>query len=43
MRIKKLEIVGFKSFCDRTVLSFDSPITGIVVLVNPPETYVAVR
>ena len=30
MRIKKLEIVGFKSFCDRTVLTFDSPVTGIV-------------
>jgi len=30
MRIKKLEIVGFKSFCDRTVVRFDSPITGII-------------
>jgi chromosome segregation protein len=30
MRIKKLEIVGFKSFCDRAVVRFDSPITGIV-------------
>ncbi|MBL9002695.1 MAG: chromosome segregation protein SMC [Myxococcales bacterium] len=30
MRIKKLEIVGFKSFCDRAVVRFDAPITGIV-------------
>lgn len=30
MRIKKLEIVGFKSFKDRTVIQFDSGITGIV-------------
>ena len=30
MRIKKLEIVGFKSFKDRTVLQFDQGITGIV-------------
>ena len=30
MRIKRLEIVGFKSFCDRTVLHFDEPITGVV-------------
>src|SRR5258708_33941759 len=30
MRIKKLEIVGFKSFCDRTVLHFNDPITGVV-------------
>lgn len=30
MRIKKLEIVGFKSFKDRTVIHFDSGITGIV-------------
>jgi chromosome segregation protein len=30
LRIKKLEIVGFKSFKDRTVIHFDSGITGIV-------------
>lgn len=30
MRIKKLEIVGFKSFKDRTVVHFDQGITGIV-------------
>lgn len=30
MRIKKLEIVGFKSFKDRTVIQFDTGITGIV-------------
>ena len=30
MRIKKLELVGFKSFKDRTVVHFDQGITGIV-------------
>ncbi len=30
MRIKRLEICGFKSFVDRTVLGFDDPITGVV-------------
>ena len=30
MRIKKLEIFGFKSFKDRTVIQFDEGITGIV-------------
>lgn len=30
MRIKKLEIVGFKSFKDRTVIHFDVGITGVV-------------
>ena len=30
MRIKKLEMVGFKSFKDRTVIQFDAGITGIV-------------
>lgn len=30
MRIKKLELVGFKSFKDRTVIQFDAGITGIV-------------
>ncbi len=30
MRIKRLEIFGFKSFVDRTVLTFEDPITGVV-------------
>ncbi len=30
MRIKRLEICGFKSFVDRTVLTFSDPITGVV-------------
>jgi chromosome segregation protein len=30
MRIKQLELAGFKSFADRTVLSFPSRVTGIV-------------
>jgi chromosome segregation protein len=30
MKIKRLEVIGFKSFCDRSVLNFDSPITGVV-------------
>src|ERR1700742_5321507 len=30
MRIKRLEVQGFKSFCDRSVLTFNEPITGIV-------------
>lgn len=30
MRIKKLELIGFKSFKDRTVIHFDTGITGIV-------------
>src|SRR5512145_1241838 len=30
MRIKRIEIIGFKSFCDRTVLNFSDPITGVV-------------
>jgi chromosome segregation protein len=30
MRIKRLEVIGFKSFCDRTVVSFSEPITGVV-------------
>lgn len=30
MRIKRLEIQGFKSFKDKTVVYFDRPITGIV-------------
>ncbi|MBP3429073.1 MAG: chromosome segregation protein SMC [Clostridia bacterium] len=30
MRLKRLEIYGFKSFADRTVVMFDNGITGIV-------------
>jgi len=30
LRIKKLDIVGFKSFKDRTVIHFDAGITGVV-------------
>jgi chromosome segregation protein len=30
LRIKKIELVGFKSFKDRTVIQFDAGITGIV-------------
>jgi chromosome segregation protein len=30
MKIRKLEICGFKSFVDRTVLRFDQDVTGIV-------------
>ncbi len=30
MRLKRLEIKGFKSFADKTILSFDEGITGII-------------
>lgn len=30
LRIKKLELVGFKSFKDKTVIQFDAGITGVV-------------
>src|SRR5499427_2198791 len=30
MKIKKLELVGFKSFVDRTVVRFDHDVQGIV-------------
>jgi len=30
MHIKKLEITGFKSFVDRTVIKFDHDVVGIV-------------
>ena len=30
MRLDKVEIVGFKSFCDKTILLFDQPITAVV-------------
>ncbi|HEY0251107.1 MAG TPA: AAA family ATPase, partial [Kofleriaceae bacterium] len=30
MRIKRIEIIGFKSFCDRAVINIESAVTGIV-------------
>jgi chromosome segregation protein len=30
VRIKRIEIIGFKSFCDRTVVNITSPITSVV-------------
>src|SRR5262249_40448172 len=30
MRIKRIEIIGFKSFFDKTVLRIDDPITAVV-------------
>lgn len=30
MRLKKIELLGFKSFADKTVLSFNEPLTAIV-------------
>lgn len=30
MRIKRIEIIGFKSFCDRAVINIDAPITAVV-------------
>ena len=30
MRIRRLDIVGFKSFMDRTVVAFDDGVTGVV-------------
>ena len=30
MRIKRVEIIGFKSFCDRAVVNFGESITGVV-------------
>src|SRR5436190_23761779 len=30
MRIKRIEIIGFKSFQDKTVLNIDEPITAVV-------------
>ncbi|HEY4055837.1 MAG TPA: chromosome segregation protein SMC [Kofleriaceae bacterium] len=30
MRIKRVEIIGFKSFCDRAVVNFSEQITGVV-------------
>ena len=33
LKLKKIHILGFKSFCDRTELSVDG--TGIAVVVGP--------
>ncbi len=30
MRIKRIEVIGFKSFCDRTVMNFSQPVTAVV-------------
>jgi chromosome segregation protein len=30
MRIRRLDIVGFKSFMDKTVVAFDDGVTGVV-------------
>jgi chromosome segregation protein len=30
LRLKRLELQGFKSFLDRTILTFDQSITGVV-------------
>src|SRR5450432_2201225 len=30
MRIKRIEITGFKSFCDRAVINIDTEVTGVV-------------
>ena len=30
MRLKSLEIKGFKSFADKTILNFDEGITGVI-------------
>src|SRR3954466_5751331 len=30
MKIKRLEVTGFKSFCDRSVVSFNEPIAAVV-------------
>src|SRR5512134_3571418 len=30
MRIRRLDIVGFKSFADKTVVSFDEGVTGVI-------------
>ncbi len=30
MRIKRIEVIGFKSFCDRTVIHINSPVTSVV-------------
>src|SRR6202142_663726 len=30
MKIKRLEVIGFKSFCDNSVVQFNEPITAVV-------------
>ena len=30
MFLKRIEMQGFKSFADKTIISFDNPITGVV-------------
>jgi len=30
LRIKRIEIIGFKSFCDRAVINIDTEVTGVV-------------
>jgi chromosome segregation ATPase len=30
MRLSKITLCGFKSFADRTEVSFEAPVTGIV-------------
>jgi len=30
MRLKSLEVKGFKSFADKTIVNFDARITGII-------------
>ena len=35
MRIKRLEICGFKSFVDRTILTFPDPITAVQSQADP--------
>src|SRR6476659_9866516 len=30
MRIKRVEIIGFKSFCDRAIIQIDASVTGVV-------------
>ena len=30
MRIKRIEVIGFKSFCDRAVIQIDTSVTGVV-------------
>src|SRR5258706_3348920 len=30
MKIKRLEVIGFKSFCDKSIVTIDQPITAVV-------------
>ena len=34
MNFKRLEVVGFKSFADKTVIEFDGGITGISIIIS---------